>query len=126
MKTSTRQYRIKLEVSCACVMKTKNKKQFFSKRSLCPQLLLGGLLALLYSAWFYVLLPWGLLSLDSVTLIYNASLDSLHFRHLFFLSGYYSNLFSLATKNRDCRYTTFLSSLFLANSKFKGDSETSP
>ena len=63
MKTSTRQYRIKLEVSCACVMKTKNKKQFFSKRNLCPQLLL----ALLYSAWFYVLLPWALLSLDSVT-----------------------------------------------------------
>lgn len=101
-------------------MKTKTKKQkSFSQRETFVLSSCGMV------SWPCYILPGfmfcfrGVLSLASVTLIYNASLDSLHFRHLFFLSGYYSNLFSLATENRDCRYTTFLSSLFLANSKFK-------
>ena len=97
MKTSTaaaatRQWTIKLEVSCASVV----KNTAFLKEKTLSSAPVGWSLGPVIS-YLVCVFPWGLWSLNSVTLIYNVGLDPLHFRHLFLLFGYYSNLCSLAT-----------------------------
>ena len=122
MKTSTRQYRIKLEVSCACVV----KKTAFLKEKPLSSAPGGGLSALWYPALFYVLFPWGFWSLDSVNWFVMQVWT-------LFILGIFS--FFLATtlicflwlqKTVSVGTPLFWVLCFLANTEFKGDNETSP